>query len=191
MGAGGQAGVTGSGAGRSRRRRTLKPRPALRRTMTDPEQRLKELGYELPPAPEPVAAYVPAVRSGDLVFVSGQLPVEDGELVATGKVGGEGGKEGDLTVAEAQAAARRACLNALAVVRAEVGSLSKVRRVVRLVAHVNSAPGFTDQHLVANGASELLADVFGEAGRHSRLALGAPELPLDAPVELDLIVEVE
>lgn len=162
--------------------------------MTDPEQRLKELGHELPPAPEPVAAYVPAVRSGDLVFVSGQLPVEDGELVATGKVGGKGGeagKEGDLTVEEAQAAARRACLNALAVVRAEVGRLSKVRRVVRLVAHVNSAPGFTDQHLVANGASELLADVFGEAGRHSRLALGAPELPLDAPVELDLIVEVE
>lgn len=155
--------------------------------MTDPEQRLKELGLDLPAAPEPVAAYIPAVRTGDLVFVSGQLPMVDGELSATGKVG----DGGDLTVEEGQEAARQACLNALAVVRAEVGGLDRVRRVVRLVAHVNSAPGFTEQHLVANGASELLQDVLGEAGRHSRLALGAPELPLDAPVELDLIVEVE
>lgn len=149
------------------------------------EDKLRELGIDLPKAPEPVAEYVPAVRTGNLVFVSGQLPVRDGDLRFEGKVGS------DLTVEEAKEAAELAAVNALAIVRAELGSLDRVRRVVRMVAHVNSADGFTEQHLVANGASELLGELFGKRGRHSRLALGAPELPLDAAVELDTIFEVE
>lgn len=149
------------------------------------EDKLQEMGIDLPEAPEPVAEYVPAVRTGNLVFVSGQLPVRDGDLLHEGKVGS------DLTVEEAKEAAELAAVNALAIVRAELGSLDRVRRVVRMVAHVNSADGFTEQHLVANGASELLGELFGKRGRHSRLALGAPELPLDAAVELDTIFEVE
>lgn len=149
------------------------------------EDKLQEMGIDLPEAPEPVAEYVPAVRTGNLVFVSGQLPVRDGDLRFEGKVGS------DLTVEEGQEAAELAAVNALAIVRAELGSLDRVRRVVRMVAHVNSADGFTEQHTVADGASELLGELFGKRGRHSRLALGAPELPLDAAVELDTIFEVE
>jgi enamine deaminase RidA (YjgF/YER057c/UK114 family) len=149
-----------------------------------PEDRLHELGLELPPAPRPVGAYVPAVRTGHLVFVSGQLPMAGGSLLATGHVGRE------VSLELAQACARQAALNALAVVAAEAGGLSKVARVVRLTGHVASAPGFTDQAKVMNAASELVAQVFGEAGRHSRAALGAAELPLGAPIELEMIVEV-
>jgi len=149
-----------------------------------PEDRLRELGLELPPAPRPVGAYVPAVRTGNLVFVSGQLPMAGGSLLATGHVGRE------VSLEQAQACARQAALNALAVVAAEAGGLSKVARVVRLTGHVASAPGFTDQAKVMNAASELVAQVFGEAGRHSRAALGAAELPLGAPIELEMIVEV-
>jgi enamine deaminase RidA (YjgF/YER057c/UK114 family) len=149
-----------------------------------PEDRLRELGLELPPAPRPVGAYVPAVRTGNLVFVSGQLPMAGGSLLATGHVGRE------VSLELAQACARQAALNALAVVAAEAGGLSKVARVVRLTGHVASAPGFTDQAKVMNAASELVAQVFGEAGRHSRAALGAAELPLGAPIELEMIVEV-
>lgn len=150
-----------------------------------PEDRLRELGLELPPAPAPVGAYVPAVRTGRLVFVSGQLPMKDGELMTQGHVGGE------VSVEEAQACARQAALNALAVVAAEVGGLAHVARVVRLTGHVASAAGFTGQAKVVNGASDLVAQVFGEAGRHSRAAVGAAELPLGAPVELEMIVEVQ
>ncbi len=149
-----------------------------------PEDRLRELGLELPPAPKPVGAYVPAVRTGNLVFVSGQLPMAGGRLLATGHVGRE------VSLEQAQACARQAALNALAVVAAEAGGLSKVARVVRLTGHVASAPGFTDQAKVMNAASELVAQVLGEAGRHSRAALGAAELPLGAPIELEMIVEV-
>ena len=149
-----------------------------------PEDRLRELGLELPPAPRPVGAYVPAVRTGNLVVVSGQLPMAGGSLLATGHVGRE------VSLELAQACARQAALNALAVVAAEAGGLSKVARVVRLTGHVASAPGFTDQAKVMNAASELVAQVFGEAGRHSRAALGAAELPLGAPIELEMIVEV-
>jgi len=149
-----------------------------------PEDRLRELGLELPPAPAPVGAYVPAVRTGRLVFVSGQLPMKDGELMTQGHVGGE------VSVEEAQACARQAALNTLAVVAAEVGGLTQVTRVVRLTGHVASAAGFTGQAKVVNGASDLVAQVFGEAGRHSRAAVGAAELPLGAPVELEMIVEV-
>jgi len=149
-----------------------------------PEEKLRELKLELPPAPKPVGAYVPAVRTGNLVFISGQLPMKGGELVARGHVSGE------VPVELALACARQACLNALAVLAAEVGDLSKVTRIVRLTGHVSCDRGFTDQAKVLNAASELLAQIFGEAGRHSRAALGAAELPLGAPVELEMIVEV-
>jgi len=148
------------------------------------EERLKELGVALPAAARPVGAYVAAVKAGGMAFTAGQLPLAEGRMAATGKVPGEVSVEG------AQAAARQSVLNALAAVRAELGTLDRVRRVVRLNVYVNSSAGFTDQAKVANGASELLVAVFGEAGRHTRCAIGAAELPLNAPVELDLIVEV-
>ena len=150
----------------------------------NPEKKLQQLGIELPPAAEPVGAYVPTVRTGQLVFTAGQIPTLAGQLVAAGKV------PFDVSVEKAQAAARQACLNALAAVRAETGSLAAVTRIVRLNVFVNSSKGFVDQARVANGASDLLLEVFGPAGRHTRCAIGAAELPLDAPVELDLIVEV-
>lgn len=145
--------------------------------------RLQELGITLPPAPKPVAVYIPAVRSGNLLFISGQLPTVAGKLPQTGKLGAK------LGVEQGRDAARQATLNALAIAQDSLGSLDAVVRVVRLVCHVASAPGFTEQHLVANGASELLGAIFGDAGRHARLALGAAELPLDAPVEVELILE--
>ena len=150
-----------------------------------PEERLRDMGLELPAAPKPVGVYIPAVRTGNLVFVSGQLPTKDGRLMATGHVGAE------VSLQEAQDCARQAALNALAVVAAEVGGLANVARIVRLTGHVASAPGFTDQALVMNAASELVGEAFGDAGRHSRAALGAAELPLGAPVELEMIVEVK
>ncbi len=145
--------------------------------------RLVELGVTLPAVAVPVAAYVPAVRTGDLVYTSGQLPTVDGELVATGRVGAE------VSTQDAAAAARTCVLNALAAVDAVVG-LGAVRRVVKLVGFVASAPGFTDQPVVVNGASELLGAIFGEAGEHARSAVGVAELPKGAPVEVELIVEV-
>jgi enamine deaminase RidA (YjgF/YER057c/UK114 family) len=145
--------------------------------------RLADLGLELPPLAAPVAAYVPAVRTGSLVYTSGQLPFVDGRLVATGKVGAE-------ITAEAGAGLARTCaLNALAAVDALVG-LDAVTRVVKVVGFVASAPDFTGQPAVINGASELLRDVFGDAGAHARSAVGVAVLPLDAPVEVELIVEV-
>lgn len=149
------------------------------------ESKLKELGISLPEPPRPVATYDPAARSGHLLFISGQLPFVDGKLTKVGKLGSQ------FTVEEGQEAARRATLNALAIAKQQLGTLDKVSRVVRLGVHVASANGFTDQSRVANGASELLMNVFGDAGRHARLALGAAELPLGAPVEIELILEVE
>jgi enamine deaminase RidA (YjgF/YER057c/UK114 family) len=148
-------------------------------------ERLRELGIVLPAAPKPLAVYVPAVLSGNLLFISGQLPLVNGSLARAGHVGAE------LTVEEGQQAARVATLNALAIAGDVLGSLDRVTRVVRLVCHVASAAGFTQQHVVANGASELLGAIFGEAGRHARLALGAAELPLGAPLEVELTLEVE
>ncbi|GAB3000129.1 RidA family protein [Saccharothrix stipae] len=145
--------------------------------------RLAELGVELPEVAAPVAAYVPAVRTGQLVFTSGQLPFVKGSLAATGKVGG------DVSPEEAKAHARTCALNALAAVDALVG-LDKVVRVVKLTGFVASADGFTGQPAVINGASDLLGEVFGEAGQHARAAVGVAELPLGAPVEVDLIVEI-
>jgi enamine deaminase RidA (YjgF/YER057c/UK114 family) len=152
--------------------------------MSTPEERLEELGHPLPEVAKPVAAYVPTVRSGNLVFTSGQLPMREGQLITTGKVGG------DVTPEQAQDCARQCLLNALAAVRAEVGDLSAVKRVVKVVAFVASTPDFTGQPGVANGASELLGEVFGDVGKHARSAVGVPVLPLDAPVEVELVVEV-
>ena len=150
------------------------------------EDRLKSLGIELPELPAPLGSYVPAVRTGNLVYLSGMLPLTGGKLGRTGKVGA------DLTMEEARAEARQCGVNALAVLRAFLGgSLNSVARCVKLVGFVNSAPGFTGQPGVVNGASDLMAEVFGEAGRHARAAVGAAELPMDAPVEVEFIFEVE
>lgn len=146
--------------------------------------RLRELHITLPAPPAPVAAYVPAVRTGNLLFISGQLPSEGGVVRYTGKV------PVDLSPEEAYAAARLAAINCLVVAQGELGDLDRVTRVVRVTGHVTSAPGFTGQPAVVNGASELLVQVFGERGRHSRAALGAAELPLGACVEIEMILEV-
>ncbi len=142
------------------------------------------MGLEVPEVAAPVATYVPAVRSGSQVFTSGQLPMRKGELLATGKVGGE------VTPEEAYACAQQCALNAIAAVKAEIGDLSRVARVVKVVAFVASTPDFTGQPGVANGASELLGEVFGDAGVHARSAVGVPVLPLDAPVEVEILVEL-
>ncbi|OPX07628.1 RidA family protein [Mycobacterium sp. AT1] len=146
-------------------------------------QRLAELGIELPAVVAPLAAYVPAVRTGNLVYTSGQLPMIDGKLPQSGKVGAE------VTAEEAKGLARTCALNALAAVHSLVG-VDSVVRVVKVVGFVASAPGFNGQPGVVNGASELFGDVFGDAGVHARSAVGVSELPLNAPVEVELIVEV-
>jgi enamine deaminase RidA (YjgF/YER057c/UK114 family) len=152
--------------------------------MATPEEKLAELGLSVPEVAKPVAAYVPAVRTGSYVFTSGQLPMKSGELMTTGKVGGE------VTQEEAVACAQQCALNAIAAVRAEIGDLSLVKRIVKVVAFVASTPDFTGQPQVANGASELFGKVFGDAGVHARSAVGVPVLPLDAPVEVEILVEV-
>ena len=148
------------------------------------ENKLRELGIELPAVPSPAGSYVPAVRAGSFLFTAGQLPFENGEIRLRGKVGD------GVTPEEAREAARLCALNALAVVASEAGGLSGVRRVVKVTGYVASAPGFTGQPGVLDGASELLGDVFGEAGLHARSAVGVTELPLGAPVEVELIVEL-
>jgi len=153
--------------------------------MSRAEDRLAELGLTLPDVPAPVAADTPAVRTGDLVFTSGQVPTVDGKVVATGKVGAE------VDAADAQEYARICALNALAAVKALVGDLDKVSRVVKVVGFVASAPDFTGQPGVINGASELLNQVFGDAGVHARSAVGVAALPLDVPVEVEILVEVD
>ena len=149
-----------------------------------PEARLAALSLTLPPVTAPVAAYVPAVRSGSLVWTSGQLPLVDGALPATGKVGAE------VSAEAAKDLARICALNALAAVKAQIGDLALVRRVVKVVGFVASGPDFTGQPGVVNGASELLGAVFGDAGVHARSAVGVAVLPMDAPVEVELVVEV-
>jgi enamine deaminase RidA (YjgF/YER057c/UK114 family) len=149
-----------------------------------PEHRLAALGLTLPTVTPPLAAYVPAVRTGSYVYTAGQVPVVDGQLLATGKVGAEVG------VTEAAALARTCALNALAAAASVAGGLSGIKRIVKVTGFVASAPDFTGQPQVVNGASELLLEVFGEAGRHARSAVGTAVLPLDAPVEIELIAEV-
>lgn len=155
--------------------------------MSTVEEKIRQLGIEIPPAPTPVGAYVPAVRSGKLVYCSGQLGTIDGELITP-----EGRVPGDVSVEEGRLGGRQAVLNALSALRAEIGSLEEVVRIVRLNVFVNSEPGFGGQAKVADGVSELLEKIFGqEVGRGSRCAIGAVGLPLNAPVELDMIVEVK
>ena len=152
--------------------------------MTGPEERLAELGLTLPEVVPPLAAYQPTARSGNLVFTAGQLPARDGAMLATGKLGAEVSEE------QGYECARQCALNALAAVAAEVGGLDAVKRVVKAVVFVASTPDFTAQPKVANGASELLGEVFGDAGKHARSAVGVASLPLDVPVEVELVVEV-
>ncbi|WP_425472691.1 RidA family protein [Streptomyces sedi] len=152
--------------------------------MSGVERRLAELGLELPPVVPPVAAYVPAVISGRYVYTSGQVPLVAGELPIAGKVGAEVDEE------RARDMARVCALNALAAVKSVAGDLDRVARVVKVLGFVASAPGFTGQPQVVNGASELLGEVFGERGRHARSAVGVAVLPLDAPVEVELQVEL-
>jgi enamine deaminase RidA (YjgF/YER057c/UK114 family) len=152
--------------------------------LTSPAERLAGLGLTLPPVVAPVAAYVPAVRTGVFVYTSGQLPMVDGKLPAVGKVGGE------VSAADAVGLARTCALNALAAAAAAAGGLDAIRRIVKVTGFVASAPGFGGQPQVINGASELLIEVFGEEGKHARSAVGVAELPLNAPVEVELIAEV-
>jgi len=152
--------------------------------VTGPAGRLAELGLTLPPVTAPVAAYVPAVRTGAFVYVSGQVPIVDGKLSAVGKVGAE------VSASDAAGLARTCALNALAAAAAAAGGLDAIRRIVKVTGFVASAPGFNGQPQVINGASELLIEVFGEDGRHARSAVGVAELPLDAPVEVELIAEI-
>jgi len=147
------------------------------------EQKLAELGLELPSVATPAGAYVPAVISGNLVFTAGQIPLVDGVLMATGKVGNE------ISAEFAKEIAQRCALNALAAIKGVLGDLSRVKRVVKVVGFVASTPEFTGQPGVLNGASELLGKVFGDAGLHARSAVGVASLPLDDPVEVELIVE--
>jgi enamine deaminase RidA (YjgF/YER057c/UK114 family) len=149
-----------------------------------PEERLAELGLTVPEVVAPLAAYAPTARAGNLVFTAGQLPARDGSMLATGKLGGEVSEELGYECA------RQCALNALAAVKAEIGELSAIKRVVKAVVFVASTPEFTAQPKVANGASELLGEVFGEAGTHARSAVGVSVLPMDVPVEVELVVEV-
>jgi enamine deaminase RidA (YjgF/YER057c/UK114 family) len=152
--------------------------------MTTPSERLAALGLTLPPVAPPQAAYVPAVRTGNYVYVSGQLPFVDGKLETTGKVG-------DTVSAEEAAALARLCaLNGLAAAASVAGGLDAIRRIVKVTGFVASAPSFTGQPVVINGASEFFIEIFGEAGRHARSAVGMAVLPLDTPVEVELIAEV-
>jgi enamine deaminase RidA (YjgF/YER057c/UK114 family) len=148
------------------------------------EERLAELGIELPPAPQPIASYVPVKVVGDLAWVAGQVPMQDGAVTVSGTVGS------DVTAEEANAGARRCAIQALAALGAALGSLDRVKGVVKVDVFVVSAPGFTEQPAVANGASDLLVEVFGDEGRHARAAVGVPELPLGAAVEVALLVQL-
>jgi len=142
------------------------------------EERLAELGIELPPAPAPVASYVPVAVAGDLAFVAGQVPIEDGQVMLTGRLGDVVGIE------EGQEAARRCALQAVSALRDALGSLDRIAQIPQVTVYVASIPGFTDQPKVANGASDVLVQIFGEAGKHARAAVGVVELPLGAPVEV-------
>lgn len=150
----------------------------------NPQERMQELGLELPQVPMPAASYVPAVRTGNLVFTAGQVSFEDGEIRVTGKVGDA------VSLEEAQHAARLCALNALAAAASEAGGLDRISRIIKVVGYVASAPGFNGQPQVVNGASDLLGEIFGENGHHARSAVGVAELPLGVPVEVEMIVEL-
>lgn len=149
------------------------------------EDKITELGYKLPEAPKPLAAYVPAIKVDNLVFTSGQLPTENGELKYKGKVGAQVNEEDGVKAAEI------CVLNCLSVIKSVAGSLDNIEQVIKLTAFVNGADYFTGQPKIANGASELLTKIYGDKGKHARSAVGVSELPLDAPVEIEMIVKVK
>lgn len=153
--------------------------------MPKPSEALHKLGLSLPPVAQPVGAYVPALRHGDTILLSGQVPLQDGKVAFTGKVGGREGR----SIEEAQAAARLCTLNALAAAAGVAGGIDRLTRVLKVVVYVAASPGFTEPHKVANGASDLLAQIFGEAGKHARAAVGVAELPLNATVEVDVLFQ--
>ena len=147
------------------------------------EEKLSELGIELAKEVPALGSYVPATVSGNLIFISGQLPAKDGELLLTGKVGS------DLTVEQGYEAARLAAINGLSVISHALEDLRQLKRIIKITGYVASAPGFTEQHKVVNGASELFTDVLSERGRHARVAVGVPSLPMDSPVEIEIVAE--
>ena len=149
------------------------------------EEKIKELGYELPIAPKPLASYIPAVVTGNLIFTAGQVPLLNGDLKYSGKVCDE------ETIEDGIRAARVCVLNCLSVIKNELGSLDKIKRIVKITVFVNSAEHFTDQAKVANGASDLLVEIFGENGKHARSAVGVSELPINAAVEIEMIAEIK
>lgn len=148
------------------------------------EERLKELGITLPPAPQPLGAYVPCVRSGNLLFLSGILPLRDGKIQITGRVGES------VTIEEARQEARQVVINALSILKATIGNLDLVKRCIKLSGYIASSADFVEQPTILNAASELLYEVFGEKGRHARVAIGVSTLPLNSPIEIDFIFEV-
>lgn len=152
--------------------------------MISPEERLKELGVELPAAPSPLGSYVPCVQSGNLLFLSGTLPLREGRLTRTGRVGES------LSLVEAQEDAKQAAINALSVLKGHIGSLERVVRCLKVTGYVASAPEFSEQPKVLNAASDFLGDVFGERGKHARVVVGVPVLPLGSPVEIEFIFEI-
>lgn len=152
--------------------------------MSIPSQRLKEMGISLPPVAKPLAAYVPCVRHGEMLLLSGQVTMKDGKLAYVGKVGR------DQTLEAAQDAAKLCALNAIAIGAEAAGGIDKIARVLKVVVYVASAEGFTDQHLVANGASKFLQELFGDAGVHARAAVGVAELPMNSSVEIDITFEI-
>ena len=149
------------------------------------EEKMKELGFTLPETVKPLAAYIPAIRTGDYIYTSGQVPFAEGELKYSGKIGY------DLSMEEGQKAAELCVLNALSAIKSELGDLNKIDRIVKVTVFVNSADGFTDQPKVANGASEFLGKIFGEAGKHVRSAVGVNELPVNSAVEVEMVVKVK
>lgn len=153
--------------------------------MTEVDKRLEELGIKLPVPPDPLGAYVPAIESGHLLYISGQLPLRDGNLAYKGKVGT------DVTEEEAYQAARISSINALAVIRKHLSGFDKLKRIVKLTGYVSSAQGFNSQAGVINGASDFFFEVLGEIGKHARVAVGVSELPADSPVEIEIITEIE
>ncbi len=153
--------------------------------MANIESRIKEIGFSLPEAPKPVAAYIPAKKTGNLIFTAGQLPMVNGELISKGLLGQ------DVEVEEANKAARICTINALAAIKGIIGDLDQIEQIVRVVGYVASVPTFTQQPAVVNGASELLLEIFGENGKHARSAVGMAVLPLNASVEIELTVEVK
>jgi enamine deaminase RidA (YjgF/YER057c/UK114 family) len=148
------------------------------------EEKMKEMCFTLPETVKPLAAYIPAIRTGDYVYTSGQVPFADGKLKYSGKIGI------DLSVEDGQKAAELCALNALSAIKSEIGDLNKIERIVKVTVFVNSANGFTDQPKVANGASEFLGKIFGEAGKHARSAVGVNELPVNSAVEVEMIVKL-